>query len=348
MANRFNESLLSFTLFHSEFLPGLRIIDNFSDRITFNVHNKEKDDKHHARQLNNLTLELSSSPSTTITASDASIKNNIVMSISYIHTFNNPIIKTVHHVVHVIGTEAELFAIRCSINQALKFDNVSKVIVITNSIHTVKKIFESTVHSFQVQSVTILSDLYKFFRCHKNNSIEFWECPSCLKWHLHNKVDKESKTFNLIPLIPSKISWDFSRKSKSDDILKVWKMTFQALNLKGNQFLDLLNNDNNIIKPSYIKEESWLKKFGHLNSLCVCATRAITNHTLIGKYRLRFFPRDEFKCPCSLYSIESRHHILYECGRFNGYWNLRRNSLSHFVIFLELNLGALTFSDILI
>jgi len=235
------------------------------------------------------------------------------------HTFNNPIIKTVHHVVHVIGTEAELFAIRCSINQALKFDNVLKVIVITNSIHAVKKIFEPTVHPYQVQSVTILSNLHKFFRCHKNNSIKFWECPSCLKWHLYNKVNKESKTFNLIPLVPSKISWDFSRKSKSNDILKVWKMTFQALNLKGNQFLDLLDNDNNIIKLSYVKEELWLKKFGHSNSLCACATRAITNHTLIGEYRLRFFPRDEFKCLCSLYSIESRHHILYEYSRFNGY-----------------------------
>jgi len=37
MANRFNKSLLSFAPLHSEFLPGLRIIDNFSDCIAFNV-----------------------------------------------------------------------------------------------------------------------------------------------------------------------------------------------------------------------------------------------------------------------------------------------------------------------
>jgi len=183
---------------------------------------------------------------------------------------------------------------------------------------------------------------------HKNNSIEFWKCPSRLKWYLYNKVDKESKTFNPIPLFLSKISWDFSKKSESNDILKVWKMTFQASNLKGNQFLDLLNDDNNTIKLFYVKGGLWLKIFGHLNSLCVRASRAITNHALIGEYRLRFFPREEFKCLCSLYSIESRHHILYECGRFNGYWNLRRDSLSHFFIFLELNLGAFTFPDILI
>ena len=76
-------------------------------------------------------------------------------------------------------------------------------------------------------------------------------------------------------------------------------MMFQASNLKGNQFLDLVDDDNNIIEPIYIKEESWLKVFGYLNSLCACTTRAITNHAPISKFRLRFFSREEFKCPCN-------------------------------------------------
>jgi len=50
-----------------------------------------------------------------------------------------------------------------------------------------------------------------------------------------------------------KTSWDFSKKSESDDILKVWKMTFQASDLKGNQFLDLLDDNNNFIEPAYVK-----------------------------------------------------------------------------------------------
>jgi len=145
-----------------------------------------------------------------------------------------------------------------------------------------------------------------------------------------------------------KTSWDFSKKSESDDILKVWKMTFQASDLKGNQFLDLLDDNNNFIEPAYVKGGLWLKTFSYSNSLCVYATRAITNHAPIGEYRLRFFPRKEFKCPCSLYPIESRCHILHECGIFNGYWNLRRDSLSHFVMFLVTNLSAFTFSDSLV
>ena len=109
--------------------------------------------------------------------------------------------------------------------------------------------------------------------------------------------------------------------------------------------MDLLDDDNNIIEPSYTKEESWLKLIGHSNSLCVRATRAITNHAPTGKYRLRLFPRGKFNCPCGRYPIESRYYILHECSRFNGYWNLRRDTLSYFVMFLEFNSSTFSFSQ---
>jgi len=77
----------------------------------------------------------------------------------------------------------------------------------------------------------------------------------------------------------------------------------------------------------------------------VCATRAITNHAPIGEYRLRFFPREEFKCLCGQYPIESRQYILHEYGKFNGYWNPRRDLLSYFVMFLEFNPNVFSFCD---
>ena len=182
-----------------------------------------------------------------------------------------------------------------------------------------RKIFDPSIYPYQVQSAAILSDLCKFFLCHKNNSIEFWECSSYLNWHLYKAVDKETKAFNPTPLFSCKTSWDFSKKKKSDNIINIWKMMFQALDLKEKQFLDLLDNNNNIIKPSYVKESSWLKTFSYLNCVCTHTTRAINNHTPIGEYRLRFFLRKEFKYPCSLYPIKSKHYILYEYNRFNSY-----------------------------
>ena len=193
--------------------------------------------------------------------------------------------------------------------------------------------------------VAILIKLHKFFVRNQNNLVKFWECPSRLNWTLHKAVDKDSKAFNPSPVFLYKMLWDFSRKTKCDDIINNWKMTFQASDLKVSQFLDLLNVDFNIIEPCYTKGGPWLKLFGHLNSLCAYAMRAITNHAPIGKYRLRFFPREEFKYPCGLYPIELRWHIFHECRRFNRYWNPRWDSLNHFVMFLEANPNAFTFND---
>ena len=122
-------------------------------------------------------------------------------------------------------------------------------------------------------------------------------------------------------------------------------MIFQVSDLKGKQFLDLLNSDRNSLEPSYIKGRLWLKFFSHFNSLCARAMRAIINRILIGEYKLRFFPREEFSCPCGFYSIETRWHILCECKRFNNYWNPKRNLIGHFVIFLEFNPEAFAFQN---
>ena len=252
-ANKVNECFPSFNPLNLEFSSGLRVIDNFSDHISYNLFNKEKNNKSHAQLLNEMVLEFSLSSSVTIIASDTSIKNNVATSIAHIHTHDKPLVKTIHHAVNVTSMEVELFSIRCGINQAMCIDNISKIIVITDSIHMVKNSFDPSVHLFQVQSAAVLSDLHYFFNCHANNSIKFWECSSHLKWHLHNEVDKETKIFKPLPLYPCKNSWDFSKKCESDNILNVWKMMFQASNLKGNQFLDLVDNNNNIIEPTYVK-----------------------------------------------------------------------------------------------
>jgi len=319
--NRFNEVFPSFVLLHPEFSPSHRVIDTFSDYFSFNLLSKQKDNslKTYIHQLDNVAIKSSSIPLHALIIMDASIKNNITISISHMHIHNKPITKTLHHVVHVMSTEAELFTIRYGINQATSHNENLKIIIITDSIHATKKIFNPLSHSYQVHAASILSELYNFFLHHQVNSIEFWECPSHYNWALHKVVDKETKDFNPIPLFPCKMFWDFSKKRECDNIANRWKMTFQVSNFKGKQFLNLLDSDDNIIEPLYIKDGSWLKFFGHSNSLCARASRVITNHAPIGEYRLRFFPREEFKCLCGLYPIGTRCHILHKCRRFNKY-----------------------------
>jgi len=123
-----------------------------------------------------------------------------------------------------------------------------------------------------------------FFKRNNNNFIEFWDCPSNHKWPLHKRVDKETKEFNILPIFLCKLLWDFSKKSKYDSILNNWKMSFQASNTKGHSFMNLLDENSNSIELYAAKGGSWLRFFGHSNSLCTRATRAIVNHAPIGEY----------------------------------------------------------------
>jgi len=60
----------------------------------------------------------------------------------------------------------ELFAIRCGINQATNHNVISKIIVITDSIHTARKIFDPSSHPFQKHSAVKIKegelDLFSF------------------------------------------------------------------------------------------------------------------------------------------------------------------------------------------
>ena len=118
MDNRFNEVLSSFDLLNPEFAPGCRIIDIFSSCFYFHSFNKCSDDSFlsHSHQLDNLAIMSSENPLHALVITDTSIKNYVAISITHIHIYNRPIIKTLYYVVNVNSMEAKLFTIRCGIN----------------------------------------------------------------------------------------------------------------------------------------------------------------------------------------------------------------------------------------
>jgi len=67
-----------------------------------------------------------------IVISDTSIKSQVATSITHIHIHDNPVIKTLHHVVNITSIKAKLFAIRCDINQATQLANINYIVVIIN------------------------------------------------------------------------------------------------------------------------------------------------------------------------------------------------------------------------
>ena len=74
-----------FSPLYLEFIPGSRIIDNFSDRFSFNLADK---DNIRSQQLDEMVLQFSSSPFTALVIADASIKNDIATFILYVYLIN--------------------------------------------------------------------------------------------------------------------------------------------------------------------------------------------------------------------------------------------------------------------
>ena len=150
MDNKFNEVFSSFDPFNKEFNPGSWLINIFSSWFFFYLLSKQSNDnfKTHICLLDNISLKSSLDPSYTLVVSNTSIKNHNAISILYIHVYKKLVIKTLHYIVNVMTIEAKLFAIRCGINQATNLNVINKIIVITDSIHTTKKIFNSLSHTF--------------------------------------------------------------------------------------------------------------------------------------------------------------------------------------------------------
>ena len=180
MDNKHNKLIPSFFFFNKEFKLGNCLIDIFSDRFSFYLHSPNI--KKHMEKLDNITFRASSNTYSLIIVSDASIKNHVVTSISDIHSHNKLIIKTIHRAINVTTTEAKLFAIQCGINQVVSVTNINYIVIIMDSLHTTKRIFNSSSYSYQIQSVEISHKLGTFFYKDSNNCIEFWDCSYTFYW----------------------------------------------------------------------------------------------------------------------------------------------------------------------
>ena len=193
--NKHNEFFPSFSFFNDKFKLGNHLTNLFPDYFSFHPHSSNT--KKHIKNLDKITLGALSDLSSTIIMSDTSIKNHVTTSISHIYSFNKLVVKTLHRAINVTTAKAKLFTIQCGINQAVAISNINCIIVITDSLHTTRKIFNSSVHPYQIHSAVVSQELREFFSKDIHNYIKFWDCPSKQKWLF--LVDKETK--NIVSIL---------------------------------------------------------------------------------------------------------------------------------------------------
>ena len=138
------------------------------------------------------------------------------------------------------------------------------IVVVTNTIHTIKCIFDTFIHLYQLYTIIISSNLSKFFDKNISNLISFQDCHSNNKQPLYLLINKRLKFYKINPISSSKISWEFRKKIGS--IIKKQQMYFQVFDYNKRHFLNLNDNNKQFICPTYFKDKAQLKYFSLFNS----------------------------------------------------------------------------------
>ena len=129
--NHLNKVFLAFDSLNEELSPGFHLIDNFSNFFSFHLVNwKDTDAKAiYQNEINNIYENSSINQNTISTISDVTVKNNITTLVLYIQRGHEIVTKTIHHIMNISSTEAELFAIRCDISQATQMQDIIHIVV---------------------------------------------------------------------------------------------------------------------------------------------------------------------------------------------------------------------------
>ena len=130
--NYLNEIFSFFNSLNREFSPSFHLVDTFLD--CFSIHSVNQKDVNakitYYNKLNSIYENSLIDQNTILIISDASVKNNVATLVSHIHRGQDIIAKTIHYVMNVTSTEAELFAIRCSINHTTQIQDIIHIIIV--------------------------------------------------------------------------------------------------------------------------------------------------------------------------------------------------------------------------
>jgi len=332
----------------AEATPGCSLLDSFSNHISFHPcnHSSLNDRNTHLKSLDCLCLEASSSSSTLVVVTNASVippRNMQAISATHFWRLGYQVSSSKAPASQTTAPDAELFAIRLGVSKATSMD-IECIILINDSLGSARRSVDPSVHSGQAHSLAVCSALRSFFCSGSSHRIEFWDCPSNAEWSLHQIVHNDVTNTRVAAGLHPATSLDALRSKSVLSCLDTWRTAFNHPMVQGHHFLTLRGKNHKPLQPSYSKDGSWLTHIGQLVTLCARATRAILNHASIGEYRQCFSPAECTQCLCGHCQVETRRHIFANCSRF-AYSPLIDPSLSieDFVDFLKEHLSAFAF-----
>ena len=181
-----------FNSLDAEATPGCRLLDSFPECILFYPcnHSSLNSCNTYLESLDCLCLEASSSPSTLVVVTDASvIPSRHMQAVPTAHIWNlgQQVLSSKTPASRTTAPDAELFAIRLGIAKATSMA-IECIILITDSLGSARWAVDPSIYSGQAHSLAVCSTLRLFFSQGHGHRIDFWDCSSKAEWSLHQLV----------------------------------------------------------------------------------------------------------------------------------------------------------------
>ena len=232
-----------FNSLDAEATPGCRLLDSFPECISFYPcnHSSLNSCNTYLESLDCLCLEASSSPTTLVVVTDASvIPSRHMQAVPTAHIWNlgQQVLSSKTPASRTTAPDAELFAIRLGIAKATSMA-IECIILITDSLGSARWAVDSSVYLEQAHSLAVCSALRLFFSQGHGYRNDFWDCSSKAEWSLHQLVHNDVTNTRVSAGLHPATSIDFLHSKSVISCLDTWRTSFNRLTIQGRHFLPL-------------------------------------------------------------------------------------------------------------
>ncbi|KAJ3552246.1 hypothetical protein NP233_g12924 [Leucocoprinus birnbaumii] len=273
----------------SEARPSNRIMDIFSDRISFHPRPNGASPEEQTTLLDATLLKAKGQEHSAIVACDASVPQDSTkqaLAAARVWIRDCMVRQTRQASSRATAPDAELYAIRASIGMAMAIAGIDHIYVFTDHLPSAEQAVDLGIHSEQWRSLEVCTRLWSWLGTDPVRRISFISVNSTLKWSVHQNVHEyvSNWSFSVAHGWCPATSLAYLHMAEVAACQDEWNRLFSTSKYLGRGFLHLCDNNNKDLKPSSLRGGMWLK---HLESPMLCARvcRCVLNHAPIGAFR---------------------------------------------------------------
>ena len=346
-----------FLPFHASSLPGNRVIDIYSDRITIDTYSPKKGSSLFKAWLSDLanTVALLHSSDQPIIYTDGAYWNKSARGAYSFSVFHRGLW---HDSFNWCPAGSSFDAEIAAIGEAVQWacvNRLSNPIFFIDNKAALGSFLDTHVRSSQMASIRINEILRDRLSSDNDASFSFRYCPSHSGIEGNDRADRLTKRgAALAPTVPPRILLSNFVNDFTKRMTVHWRTLFASQSFKGQQWLPI-RQKKKVFRPA-VRNKAATRFFLDLadNDIGTLSrmARAITNHAPTGEYRRRFYPDRDFSCPTCPQRVQTRTHILCHCSRYSSLcssltsWSRDRKNDKSWKLFFQRNPSAFTFGDL--